>query len=166
MRQTLLATCALAGLCACAHAQTTLPLPPVLLKSHTIFASGPCTGQDVVGAADYGWEPGPITVLGAEIVVMGDTTDLQYAFAGNSYTPDVMVWLGTGMNRVVNMFPSGTGMAFPAENTPEAQPAPGLKPLHHIDFHYSCAVPPGQSATFQGFETIYYVLGAPAGAGQ
>jgi hypothetical protein len=130
------------------------------LYSATFYAAGTYNGQDQVPkltnaagqpAAPLGgvgiepWEPVSIGVACVDIVVFENATDLNYAFAGNSYSPDVMRWLG-----LPNPIPAGASFPFPARD-PAATAAP------HLDCHVSGAHgPTGVYRQYQLFYTVYY----------
>lgn len=119
-----------------AHAQ---PLENV--KSYNFYASGPCNGQDYV-VVQNAWLPNPIHIVGVEITVFEGWEGLQYAFAGNSWSPDTMLWLGPMSAHGDHFYPQGLGFAFPMAGTPTA----------HVDLHWDCV-----GNKFQGQEIIYYV---------
>jgi hypothetical protein len=107
------------------------------LCSKTFYATGNCTGQDELAILrdDKGW-PGaqlvkpwvatPIRIVGVEIMVTHGPS-LDYAFAGNSATPDVMLMVGAGARWGRVFYPAGLGFALP-----------GAGSHSHIDLHISC----------------------------
>ena len=125
-----------------------------LLCSKNFYASGTCTGGDVLAklADNAGfpntqfvtpWELGPISIVGISFLDLQGNLAAGYVLAGNSYTPDIMAaFSGNRANTV--FFPSGMSFQFPG---PSATPP-------HIDLHTTCA--PGSN--FQGFYTIFYTV--------
>jgi hypothetical protein len=123
-----------------------------LLCSRTFHASGACDGQDhlaMLKGPDQSstqlvepWEAVPITIVGYQIIVFDGA--LQYALAGNSYTPDIMGGIGNSEISRSQFYPPGTGFAFPASgaNAP------------HLDLHYSCL-----KNSFQAWYIVSYTLG-------
>lgn len=122
------------------------------MMSYTIYGQAPCDGQDHLAAWTYGWTNQPITVTGVEIAVQQGSDYLQKAIAGNSFTPDVMAWLGQYMSHTKA---ENLSFSFPPAYSP-APVSPGLQGYHHIDLHVSCR--PG-AGDFEGFETIFYTVG-------
>jgi len=122
------------------------------MLSKTFYAGGTFSGQDQVptmtdsrsqnaapvhGIGMEPWEDKPIDILGVDIVFFQGASYLNYSFAGNSFTPDVMRWFGQG-----NPITAGRSFAFPGKS--EDPP--------HIDCHVS-----GQAGqNFQLFYTVYY----------
>lgn len=154
-----------------------------LLCSRTFFASGPCGDGDRLAMLKFNntndqqhetqlvdpWEPFPILIVGYRITILDGT--MQYALAGNSYTPDIMGSLAAPETSHGDFYPAGTGFAFPA--------AADVSPHIHLDLHYRCFAPlyrrawhwlrgllgeargetmsphaPGPS--FQGYYTVFY----------
>ena len=122
------------------------------MLSKTFYAGGTFNGQDQVptmtdsasqpGAPVHGvgiepWSDKAISIAGVDIVFFQGEADLNYAFAGNGYVPDVMRWHGQP-----NPIPAGSGFAFPAKS---ADPP-------HIDCHVSGS----DGVPFQLFYTVYY----------
>lgn len=159
IRSLLIAVVLLFAVAAPAHAQAalttcqgvTIPVTTKeLLCSRNFYASGTCDGQDQlamlagprVAATQMvqPWEPVPITIVGYQIVLFEGA--MQYVFAGNSYTPDIMGWLGSGQSAHGDFYPAGTGFAFPAAGADV-----------HLDLHFSC-----RTGSFQGFYTVFYTV--------
>ena len=126
-----------------------------LLCSKNLYGSGTCTGQDTLAVLKDGdgwpgspyvtpWEPTSISIVGISMVDLGGNIN-QYAFAGNSYTPDVMFGHPLISRAASVFFPPGTSMPFPA--------SAGAKPPH-LDAHISCT----GGGTFQIFYTIFYTV--------
>jgi len=107
------------------------------LCSKTFYAIGNCTGKDELAILrdDKGWpaaqlvkpwEITPIRIVGVEIMVTHGPS-LDYAFAGNSATPDVMLMVGAGARWGRVFYPAGLGFALP-----------GAASHSHVDLHISC----------------------------
>ena len=125
-----------------AHAQhaascqrQTLSIPTgKLLCTKTFHGQGKCDGKDQLPILEDLWEPEPISIVGTSIRWWASSdVHVNYVFAGNSYTPDVMNWLG-GPGASTVMFPAGLVMP--------------LGPKKHVDLHVSC-YPAG--VEFQGY---------------
>src|SRR5665213_3362424 len=82
--------------------------------SKTFIATGFCDGLDQVPILERPWEKVPIIIVGAAVGLMLDSPSPNaYAFAGNSYVPDVMALrIGAGSETV--MYPADHGFALPA----------------------------------------------------
>lgn len=122
------------------------------MLSKTFYAGGNFNGQDEVptftdsqsqpaapirGVGIEPWSDKNIAIVCVDIVFFQDADLVNYAFAGNSYTPDVMRWFGQP-----NPIPAGESFAFPAKSDDPP----------HIDCHVS-----GLSGhPFQLFYTVYY----------
>jgi hypothetical protein len=126
-----------------------------LLCSKNFYGSGTCSGQDTLAVLKDAdgwpnlpyvppWEPSSISIVGIAMVDLGGTVN-QYAFAGNSYTPDIMFWHPLTSRAASVFFPPGTAMPFPASG--------GANPPH-LDAHISCT----GGGTFQIFYTIFYTV--------
>lgn len=87
-----------------------------------------------------GWEPVQITIRDVWIVFIPPRPSSFYAFAGNSYTPDIMTWITS--DGVERHMPSGTSMEFPSSMAGQ-----------HIDLHISCTP---VNTPYQGFYTVVY----------
>jgi hypothetical protein len=125
-----------------------------VLCSKKFLGSGICTGQATLatlvddksfpnGHYVTPWEPSSISIVGVELFDVGGTVN-QYMVAGNSFTPDVMVWHDVGHRRTVNWFPAGTSMQFPPST---------LNPPH-LDLHVACT----GGGQYQVYYTIYYTV--------
>lgn len=120
------------------------------LCTKNFYFSGTCSGgdqnpslNDGVGInTPYvpGWEPVEIAIRDVWIVFIPPRPTSFYAFAGNSYTPDIMTWITS--DGVERHLPSGTSMEFPSSMAGQ-----------HIDLHISC-LPSG--TPYQGFYTVVY----------
>jgi hypothetical protein len=91
------------------------------------------------------WEPTAITIVGVEITILGGSSALQYAYAGNGYHPNQMAFLGAGQSHTRNFFPAGTGFNLPPSG------AQG-----YINLHVSCL--PEVAKQVQAWYTIYYTV--------
>jgi len=120
-----------------AEAQTTL-------YSKTLYGGGTCNGQDIVAVMQTPWESVSINIVGVELTVFQGT--IEYAFAGNSFSPDLMSLLGEGEVHGETFYPAGAAFPFPASS---------VTPAPHIDLHVFCA-----SGPFQMYETVYYTKNA------
>jgi len=107
------------------------------LLSKTFHGQGVGTGLDQIPILEEMWD-GPIEIVGVELALTEGAKYVQYAFAGNGYSPDVMLMLGAGEVSGRVFYP--TGLSFPFAGS-------------HVDCHI-CVKPKKQ---FQVFLTIYYV---------
>jgi hypothetical protein len=106
------------------------------------------------------WESVPINIRCVEIVFLptSPVSPMTYLFAGNSYSPDPMLWAipsPTGAAYARSCFPQGTSMAFPAAANSAAANKPGMNNLNlpRLDLH----VRGGPSGVgYQAYLTIYY----------
>lgn len=125
-----------------------------LLCTKTFYGTGTCNSSDQLATLTDStgwpnstlvppWEPSSISIVGGAIVDLGGNVN-SYAFGGNSYTPDVMLWYSPRGGTSPYFFPAGTSMQFPASG--------GSSPPH-LDLHVSCS-----SGTFAMFYTIYYTV--------
>ena len=115
------------------------------------YFAGTCNGQDTNPYLNDGvaintplappWEPVPISIEDIWITFI-QAPPTYYAFAGNSYAPDIMTWMTSGGTH--HRLPSGMQMPFPASGTAGGP---------HLDLHISCT-PAG--APYQGFYTVVY----------
>lgn len=122
--------------------------------SKTWWAGGIFNGQDTVPVMSDGsgqssapvggfgiepWLDQPIKILCVDITFFQGGQYVNYSFAGNSYSPDIMRWWGQP-----NPIPSGENFYFPGRSSSPP----------HIDCHVSGL--PGQP--FQLFYTVYYSI--------
>jgi hypothetical protein len=114
------------------------------------YFSGTCTGADqnpnlsdsagINTPLVNGWEVQSIAIHDIWIVFIPPRPTSFYAFAGNSYTPDIMSWITSeGVERHSS---GGESWGFPPYTAGQ-----------HIDLHISCS-PVGFA--FQGFYTVVY----------
>jgi len=89
------------------------------------------------------WEATEITIIGVEITVFEGSAALNYAYAGNQYHPNQMVFVGAGQSHTRQFFPAGTGFKLPPSGT-----------RGHINLHISCR----PEARVQAFYTVYYTV--------
>src|SRR5262249_32704149 len=85
------------------------------LCSNIFSGSGICDGTDQVSILAPPWEPLPIEIVGVAVgLKIWGAGDRGYIFAGNSYSPDVMLFhVGDGSETV--MFPKGLSFYLPTK---------------------------------------------------
>lgn len=121
--------------------------------------SGKCTGRDVLAtfSGPYAvndsewsglkaWEPKSISIVGATIAFIPPIEGFQYAFSGDNYDVDPIVWAKNGVGATTVFFPSGWYLQFPKAGAFKDSYA-------HLDVHVGCI-----SGPFEGFLTIYYTI--------
>ncbi len=121
--------------------------------SKTFHASATCSGQDQLARITgnkcasgndcpliEAWEPTPVLIVGVEVTMIEGAESLLYAYAGNGYHPNQMMFVGRGQTNRSQFFPKGLGFRLPSAG------APG-----YIDLHIACT-----KAQAQAFFTIYY----------
>lgn len=115
------------------------------------------------------WETVSINIVCVQVVFLptAKLAPTSYAFVGNNYTPDVMVWAVPNENGGATAkmcYPPGTSMAFPAA-APGAPPnGPGQNnfAIPHLDVHtYGGPA----NTTYQVFLTVWYTKNAAVVAG-
>lgn len=110
--------------------------------SRAFYGAGTCDGQDNIPINQNAWESKPIFITGIDIAAFQvPPGGFQYVFAGNSFTPDVMAFIGNGSTQIQKTFPLGSEMLFAS---------PG-----HVDLHVACATP---GAQYQLEYIVYYRL--------
>jgi hypothetical protein len=124
-----------------------------LMLSANFYADGTFNSQDqvptminsdgqnaapVLGIGIEPWESVPIEIVCVDISIFQGAEELNYSFAGNGFSPDIMRWHGQP-----NPIPAGSSFSFPAK---------GASPPPHIDCHVSGT----SGAAFQLFYTVYY----------
>lgn len=151
------------GLVACTdsqgHVQRHFSTDGVARCSTSFYFSGTCAAHDtlavfsgpyaVKGSEWSGvraWESQPISIVGAAIAFISPIGGFQYAFAGNNYDSDEILWAKDGVGATTVFFPSGWSMDFPRAGRFKASFA-------HLDVHVGCT-----SGSFEGFLTIYYQI--------
>jgi hypothetical protein len=106
-------------------------------------------GGSINGVPWYGegpWETGPISIVGAAIVVTQPCAGMYYAFIGDSYTPDPVMWYDKGASvGATEKFWGPYAMQFPAPN-------PSIP--WHLDLH----VGSGGGGYFAGYVAIKYTV--------
>jgi hypothetical protein len=124
--------------------------------SRQFFANGTCDGKDQVPILAPAWEASPITIRGVTIGLQTQGRPLwnrltgiepsSYAFAGNSYVPDVMpLQVGTGTTTV--QFPADATFTLPAKGTE-------VNPHIHLDAHVSCV----NAHNYSVWLVVFYTL--------
>lgn len=121
--------------------------------SKAFFATGLCDGADQLAILAQPWEKRTIEIVGVALSFSSDLADPRqwpfgYAFAGNSFEPDVMNYLGREGSQTV-MFPPGSFFQFPGSNEPEPP---------HVDLHLNCKA----GAHYAGMLVLYYRFAEPA----
>jgi hypothetical protein len=125
------------------------------LCSKSFYFEGDCTGQDELAlwhddAAPNAptkvqppWETFPISIVGATIAWLHQVGGFQYAFIGNSYDPDAMLWARNGDAGATSQFWAPYAFQFPAIGAPNTP---------HVDLHVACT-----TGRFVGYVTIIYL---------
>lgn len=118
-------------------------------------------GRDAVPILVNPWESVPIEIVCEQVAVIpqgGVLGPSDYAFAGNSVDPDVVVW---GLAREGNIsakqcFPSGTAMVFPAAGGGGANGAGQNNfALPHLDVHVMSL--DADRVPFQAYLIVWYL---------
>jgi len=145
-----------------------LPIPAAALDEGCGFSfctkhwmgSGICDGTDQLPILEPPWEPRPISIVGVTIAVRttgsyekhlhrwwrSSTPQSFYAYAGNSFVPDVMLFrISEGSETV--MYPPPLAFKLPAA-TEEMR----TTRLPHIDLHVSCS----GWGLYQAWLVLYY----------
>jgi hypothetical protein len=101
-----------------------------LAESKTFIGQGLCDGKDQVAIKEQPWEDRPITIRGVTIGLLTQPpTAMAYAFAGNSFMPDVIA-LQIGPGASPPSLPAGITFSLPGHTD---------SPDVHVDAHVSCA---------------------------
>jgi hypothetical protein len=124
--------------------------------SKDFYVSGSCSSSDVTAAwldpnaasgagwnGEGPWESSSISIIGATIVFFSGGP-FQYAFLGNSASPDPMLWYDKSDVGATRAMWGPYAFAFPPKGT-AGEP--------HIDLHVGCV-----SGSFQAFVTINYTV--------
>ena len=114
-----------------------------MIFSKTFYASGTFDGTDQLPLVIDPWEPVAIEIVCVDITFFQfDSRFVNYAFAGNGFSPDIMRWWGEP-----NPIPPGEFFPCPAKG--------GYTPTEHahLDLHVSGQ----QGQKWQGYYTIYYM---------
>ena len=117
------------------------------LCSQIFYGSGVCDGTDQVPILERPWEPVAIEIVGVTVgLKIWGAGERGYIFAGNSYSPDVMLFhVGEGSETV--MFPKGLSFYLPPK-------AAHVDASVHVDEHVLCW---GDKA-YYAWLVIYYTL--------
>jgi hypothetical protein len=117
-------------------------------------------GTDSLPVLVNPWESVPIDIRCVQIIFAPSTAmpSSAYVFAGNSSTPDVMLWAVPQPNGGAEghmCYPEGTAMPFPAATSPAASNGPGQNnfALPHLDVHVYGYAP---GASYQVYLTVWY----------
>lgn len=113
-------------------------------------------GHDAIPILVNPWESVSITIQCVQIVLMpdGPLAARDYAFAGNSITPDVMIWgtnIAGGAINAKQCFPAGMGMPFPAGPYTNG-PGQNNFALPHLDVHIMGT----DQVSFQAYLIVWY----------
>ena len=117
-------------------------------------------GTDALPVLVNPWEPVPIKILCAQVVFMpsGPVAPSTMVFAGNNYSPDVMVWgvpKSTGAADPKMCYPPGTFFPFPAaaSGAPPNHPGQNNFLLPHLDVHVQ-GLP--STVSYQLYLSVWY----------
>lgn len=117
------------------------------------------TGADALPILVNPWKPVSINIQCVQIVLLTAAPPPQtYAFAGNSFSPDVLVWTvpysgGSGDGKMC--YPAGSAMPFPAAapGAPANKPGQNNFALPHLDVHVYGAA---SSVGYQAYLEVWY----------
>ena len=117
------------------------------------------SGTDALPILVNPWEPVSINILCVQVIVLPyeNPGSYFYAFAGNSFSPDVMVWGVSEGNGAIGSklcYPPGTAFPFPAagQNAPENKPGQNNFAEPHLDVH----VMGNSSVQYQAYLEVWY----------
>lgn len=132
----------------------------IVLLSKTFYCGGTANGSDITPEFNVGtaapighigaepWEAVSINIVGIGMTFFQMPSGLQYAFAGDSYSPDIMLEMAAGQTSLTKFFPAGLSFPFPA--------AGAVTPPPHVDMHICAA----NGSPFQAHYTVYYTKNA------
>lgn len=117
-------------------------------------------GNDALPILVNPWEPVSINIHCVQVIFLptGPLTPTSHIFAGNSFSPDIMVWMvpsPTGGASGKMCYPPGTAFPFPAMAAGAADNKPGQNnfALPHLDVHVQGGPP---NVNYQVYLSVWY----------
>jgi hypothetical protein len=110
--------------------------------------SGQCSGLDTLPIYYTAWETRSISIRGVKIHFWPYGNVLSgYAYAGNSYTPDIMASIDLSRESTNQnpWFPDGLSYQLPSSSAPGG---------HHVDLHINCT----PSVGYAVWMLVYYTI--------